>query len=195
MLASISPLGERARGQRWFLTVTAYLLGSAAGGAALGLLAGSLGEAVLGRPTGTTVAVAAAICIAAAALDLAGVAPPGVHRQVDEHWLNAYRGWVYGAGYGAQLGGAVLTIVTTWTVHAMVALALLTGSGRAGLAVGLVFGIARALPLLALSGVHERGELRHFHMRFQAVRQPARMASIGALAVVATGALVAGVRV
>ena len=34
MLTSISPLGERARGNRWVLTVSAYLLGSVVSGAA-----------------------------------------------------------------------------------------------------------------------------------------------------------------
>jgi hypothetical protein len=132
--------------------------------------------------------------VTTAGLDWAGVIAPGVQRQVDEQWLTAYRGWVYGAGYGVQLGAAVVTIVTTWTVYAMVALALLTGSWSGGLVIGLVFGVARAVPVLALSGVHDRGALRRFHVRFQAVREPARAASIGALAVLATGVLVAGVR-
>jgi len=35
MLASINPLGERARNQRWGVTYAFYLLGSVAGGATL----------------------------------------------------------------------------------------------------------------------------------------------------------------
>ena len=44
MLGSITPLGERGRGSRWGVTVAAYLVGSAAGGAALGASLGTLGE-------------------------------------------------------------------------------------------------------------------------------------------------------
>jgi hypothetical protein len=29
---------------------------------------------------------------------------PSWQRQVDERWLTTYRGWVYGAGFGFQLG-------------------------------------------------------------------------------------------
>ena len=46
---------------------------------------------------------------------------PGPRRQVDENWLATYRGWVYGAGFGAQLGVAFATIVTasaTWIAFA-----------------------------------------------------------------------------
>ena len=46
MLSSISPLGERARSSRWWLTTTAYLVGSLAGGLALGALASLLGALV-----------------------------------------------------------------------------------------------------------------------------------------------------
>ena len=44
MLTSISPLGERARGQRYGLTVAAHLLGGALGGATTGALLGAAGS-------------------------------------------------------------------------------------------------------------------------------------------------------
>src|SRR4051794_16357363 len=103
MLTSISPLGERARGNRWSVTVAAYLLGSLLGGAALGALLGAVGELLLGPLP----LIAAGVCVAAAAADLAGLLPRG-SRQVDETWLNRYRGWVYGFGFGAQLGVGVV---------------------------------------------------------------------------------------
>jgi hypothetical protein len=43
MLTSISPLGERARASRWWLTTTAYVVSSVVGGLALGLVAALLG--------------------------------------------------------------------------------------------------------------------------------------------------------
>ena len=38
MLTSISPLGERARGHRCWVTTTSYVVGSTCGGLLLGLL-------------------------------------------------------------------------------------------------------------------------------------------------------------
>ena len=42
MLSSITPLGERAKGNSWTLTTSAYVVGSLLGGALLGLLASPL---------------------------------------------------------------------------------------------------------------------------------------------------------
>ena len=46
MLTSISPLGERARGNRWSLTVTWLVAGTLVGGASLGAVLGAAGRAV-----------------------------------------------------------------------------------------------------------------------------------------------------
>ena len=40
-------------------------------------------------------------------------AAPGPRRQVNERWLDEYRGWVYGLGFGAQLGLGVTTVITS----------------------------------------------------------------------------------
>jgi hypothetical protein len=146
MLTSISPLGERARGNRWAVTATAYVVGSIAGGAAVGALLGGVGDLLLGRPLPL---VAAAVCLLAALADLLGLLPRG-SRQVDEDWLVRYRGWVYGLAFGAQLGVGFATIVTSAATFAVLALELLTASPVAGLLVGAAFGLARALPLLGL---------------------------------------------
>ena len=78
----------------------------------------------------------------------AGLRLPTWRRQVDEAWLARYRGWVYGAGFGLQLGLGVVTIVTSATVYATVLLCALSGSPPVGLALGALFGLARALPVL-----------------------------------------------
>src|SRR5665213_2958861 len=100
MLASISPLGERARNNLWWLTVGAYALSSTAAGAAAGAMAGLIGKVLIGRSPHTAALYAsmALACLAAAGWDAGGRALPP-RRQVNEDWLASYRGWIYGAGF------------------------------------------------------------------------------------------------
>jgi hypothetical protein len=154
MLTSISPLGERARGNRWGITVTAYVVASVLGGLTTGALLGLAGSLLQPLPL-----VAAAACAVAAVADLAHRLPT-LRRQVDEDWLTRYRGWVYGVGYGYQLGLGVVTIVTSAATYATVALCLLGGSLAAGAAIGTCFGLVRAMPLLLLRGATTPDRLR-----------------------------------
>jgi hypothetical protein len=105
MLASINPLGERARKTRWGRTVTWYLAGSTAGGLTIGAIAGLLGAALrLASPSPTLLGVlAVGACLVGLVLDLGvlGVRRPTVHRQVNQGWLDRYRGWLYGGGFGS----------------------------------------------------------------------------------------------
>src|SRR5437867_3885662 len=144
MLASIHPLGERARRRRWGTTVSAYVVASTVGGAAVGALLGATGRLIgVGAAGGALrAALVVAVCGLGIAIDMAGSGGlPTVRRQVDEDWLHRYRGWVYGVGFGVQLGAGVVTIVTTATVYVAFALAFLTGSAAGGLAVGATFGL------------------------------------------------------
>ncbi|MGH9065654.1 MAG: hypothetical protein ACRD0L_17125 [Acidimicrobiales bacterium] len=191
MLASIHPLGERARRNRWSRTVAAYVAGSVAGGAVVGAVLGAgagrigLGPAALG-PVGLGVIVAAA-AVVAIGLDagIGGVAVPTVRRQVDERWLSRYRGWVYGVGFGFQLGAGVVTIVTSAAVYVALALALLTGSAAGGLTVGATFGLVRSLPVLAGARVRDPGHLRRLHRRLQAGAGMASLATTACLVALA----------
>ena len=156
MLGSISPVGEAARNQRWWLTATAHVLASAAAGALLGVLLGVAGAVTVGRfATPLRLALLGLVLAIAAMTDGAtrGSGPPSWRRQVNERWLTTYRGWVYGAGFGAQLGVGIATIITSAATYATLAAAVLAGSWRGGLAIGAGFGAARALPLLAMVGV------------------------------------------
>ena len=185
MLTSISPLGERARAHRWWLTAMAYVVGSASGGAGIGVLLGVAGSAL----TGPATRAAAVALVGCAALEVAGRLPHG-RRQVDEDWLTRYRGVVYGFGYGAQLGLGVVTIVTSASTYAVLALALLSGSAQSGFLIGASFGVARALPLLAMAGVTTPQRLRSVGGRLAAAQRVLRPITTGGL-VLAAGALVA----
>ncbi len=196
MLASITPLGERGRRRRWELTAPAYVLGSVLGGLAVGVLAGALGRALLAVvDLGTTsrLALLLVALLAALTLDLrvGGLRTPGPRRQVNEDWLEVYREWVYGAGFGLQLGAAVLTQVATAAVWGMLLAAALTGSLLGGAVIGVVFGAVRSVPVLLTARVRTPGSLRALHARAAAWERPAHRLTVGALG--ATGVLVVGV--
>lgn len=196
MLTSIHPLGERARGQRFGVTLTAYLVGSAGGGLVLGALAGTVGVLTIGAsgPTPLALAVAAVVTAAVAGAELRGRSPlPGPRRQVDEDWLVRYRGWVYGLGFGVQLGAGVATIVTSATVYLMVGLAVLTGSLLHAATIGMAFGIGRALPMLAVAGVETPDQLRAVQRRI--IDSAARVRRTSAIVLFVLAGLLGGAAV
>ena len=189
MLSSISPLGERARHSRWWLTTTAYLLGSLAGGLAVGGLAATLGGLVPDsvRASRWTLVLVAALLLVGLAIDLRNrQSVPSWRRQVDEQWLTRYRGWVYGVGFGAQLGFGLVTIITSTTTYAAVLLAGLTGHLGAGLAIGATFGVIRALPSLLMARVVTRDDLHRVFLRVESWAKPARAIAKVALGGAAT---------
>ncbi len=165
MLTSISPLGERARGNSFWRTATAYAAGSLLGGSAVGAALGAVGAPLVdaaGR--GPMLAALAALMVAGLVLDHTDRLPT-IRRQVNERWLSSYRGWVYGFGFGAQLGAGVVTIVTASTTYVALAAAFLSGSPAGGLVIGAIFGGARALPLLVTAGVDSPADLAALHRR------------------------------
>jgi MFS family permease len=193
MLASITPLGEQGRRRRWGRTVTAFVIASTLGGALSGLVAGTLGWLVLrdvswdGR-----IAFVAALLALGLVLDLLGKVP-GPRRQVDESWLDRYRGWVYGAGFGFQLGAGVVTIVTNSAVYVALGAAMATASPIAGLALGAAAGLLRGATILAGAPLRTPDQLLRFHARMTAWREPARRTGLvlqGVLALAAAGVLV-----
>jgi hypothetical protein len=110
-------------------------------------------------------------------------------RQVDESWLHRYRGWVYGLGFGVQLGFGVATIITTSAVYAVLAAALFAPSVAAGAAIGGAFGLVRGACVLLAARVDSPPKLLAFHRRFRALDRPAFRAAVTAQVVVALAAL------
>ena len=182
MLTSISPLGERARGNRWWLTVWWLSLGAVLGGAAVGVALGAVGQSLAG-PLGddARLVVLAGACTAAAAWDMSGRRMPG-RRQVNEDWLVSYRSWVYGAGFGLQLGAAVATVVNTALVPLFMLAALLAGKVTAGLVIGAAFGAARGGSMVLSSRVRTTDDLRRLHRRLDLHADRARRVGAGAAA-------------
>jgi hypothetical protein len=194
MLASITPLGERGRRRRWGTTVTAHVAASAVGGAATGAVAGAAGWLLFRHASfDTRLGLLAALIGAGLIADVAG-RTPGPRRQVDESWLDRYRGWVYGAGFGLQLGAGVVTIVTASATYVVLGAAVASASPLAGAGIGAVAGVLRGATLLAAARVRSPAQLVRFHARMRAWTERVRivgLAAHGSLLVAAAGALVA----
>lgn len=183
MMTSISPVGEATRQQRWSVTTAAYLVGSLLGGAATGAVLGLLSVPVRAAVPPPVALALLALVAGLGLLADRGVLPlPAWRRQVDERWLGRYRGWVYGLGFGLQLGAGFATIVTASTTWVVLAAAALSGSVASGLLVGAAYGLVRALPVLAFARVRTPARLRTAMQRVERWRAPAANLTVAAQA-------------
>jgi len=168
-LSTITPLAERGRGRRYGATATWFIAGSLLGGLCLGACIATLAAAVAALHLSATVrtTVAVVFCVLAAASD-AGIrrmALPVHHRQVNERWLDQFRPWVYGAGFGWQIGTGLATYVTNSGVYLLIVLGSLTADPGTALALGALFGAVRGLAVLLGRGITTPESLRAFHRR------------------------------
>ena len=138
MLSQITPVAEAGRGQKFGRTAAWFIAGGVAGGLTLGcaIAGGALLATAVGLGRATALALVAGSAVAAAAVDahLLGFGPPFLRRQVDQRWLSNYRPWVYGGGFGWQIGVGVTTYVMTAALPLMIVVGALTGNAarRAG---------------------------------------------------------------
>ena len=169
MLASITPLAEQGRGHR-YRTRAWFIVGGLVGGASLGLRwpRSPSACAPLGPRRALLAAVAAVACVRPIAADarLGGFHLPVHHRQVNERWLDQFRPWVYGAGFGWQIGAGLVTYIKTTALYLMIVLAALTASPATALAIGALFGLVRGLAVLLGRGITSSTALATFHRRF-----------------------------
>lgn len=197
MLSQLTPLGEAGRNQKYARTAAWFVVGAITGGLTLGGLM-VLGAALVGAigvsPT-TAVAITAVGALAAGAIDarVFGFGPPWLCRQVNEAWLSQFRSWVYGGGFGWQIGAGVTTYVMTAAVPLVIVVGALSGSPGVALAIGALFGFLRGLAVLLGAHIRTPEALYAAHRRFDAWTVPVRDAVIVALLVVSVvaGAFVA----
>jgi hypothetical protein len=188
MLASITPLGERGRHAHWSITVTAFLIGATGAGVLAGALAGAAGDLVLSGSIAarTRLAILAIAVAIAIVLDVGPWRVPGPRRQVNELWLDQYRGWVYGLGYGAQLGVGLTTVVSSAATYVALLAAFLTADPGRGAAIVGCYGAVRGLQPLLAAGIRTPRQLIALHSTLHAWRGPAaRLATAALLAILA----------
>ncbi len=191
MLSSIHPLGEAGRNQRWWLTVAAHIAGSMVGAALVAAVLGGLGwaAATVGLGWQARLGIIAVVAAPAVLVDARGW-PSWLwrpRRQVNEDWLTRYRGWVYGGGFGLQLGMGITTIVTAATLYVVGAVTFAVASPLQAMLIGMVFGLVRGASVLAGRAITAPDALIGFHRRLQ------RRASWGrAVAVFADSSILIG---
>ncbi|HEY6532008.1 MAG TPA: hypothetical protein VIY72_06875 [Acidimicrobiales bacterium] len=185
MLSTVTPLAEAGRGRRWSVTAAWFVVGAVVGGLTLGAgmagLAALVGVLDLSTSVVLGITAVAALLCAASDLDLFGWHIPFHGRQVNERWLDQYRAWVYGGGFGWQIGVGLGTYITTAGLYLMILLAGLTGSPMLALALGAGFGLVRGLAILAGRHITSTDRLLAVHRRFAALRQPVRLTVVGVL--------------
>lgn len=188
MLSTITPFGERARRHRYGVTAGWFLAGSIAGGATLGGVAAGLAALVrLAGDSATAgdsawLAAGAVVALAGALVDAGvfGAVLPLIRRQVDDRWLSRYRPWVYGLGFGWQIGVGFATYLMTAGVVVVAVLGALSGSPVVALALGLVFGAARGSTVFLTARASDPAALRALHARIDRLGPAVRRATTGA---------------
>jgi hypothetical protein len=178
MLSSITPLAEHGRGHRYRTTACWFVAGSIVGGTSLGLVtalvAAGIGAAGLSSMTLGTLALIACLVAAASDASTIGFRLPVHHRQVNERWLDQFRPWVYGAGFGWQIGAGVATYIKTSAVYLMIALSVFAGDPWLAVGVGALFGLVRGLAVFLGRRITTPAALADFHRRFTELDPRAR---------------------
>lgn len=189
MLSTITPIAEASRGHRFRSTAAWFVVGSIVGGATLGGLMAVLavGIGLLNPSPGAVLWIAgiAALLTAASDARVAGLHFPGHDRQVNERWLDQYRSWVYGSGFGWQIGVGLATYIMTAGLYLLILMGALIDQPLVSVGIGVLFGFVRGLAVYLATNLTTRERLLTFHARFESLREPVRQAMIIAQATVA----------
>lgn len=182
MLSTITPIGERGRNNRYSRTAAWFITGAVLGGATLGAGAAvlALGVRAADLSGDARLGIAAGLGAVTIASDLAlgGFRLPSHTRQVNETWLDQYRSWVYGGGFGWQIGVGLATYVTTAAVYLMVALAALTASPQAAFVVVTGFGLVRGMAVLLGRNLTTPQRMMALHRRLDELLPAAQRAIV-----------------
>ena len=152
MIETIGPTGHTG-GQPTTLAACATFFPGALIGAVFTFGGISLiGAAIPGEAGWLSYTAAGAVALVAAIAEARGKRiAPQIRRQLPEHWRRVMPMPVAAALYGILLGLGFTTFVLTFGVWALAGISLALGEPAAGLAIGLGFGVGRAIPIVALA--------------------------------------------
>jgi hypothetical protein len=195
MIETIGPAGHRGGRTATLAACAMFFLGALAGGVATFATLGLAGAITHGADQALAYGGAAGIAVAAAFAEARGwPILPQVRRQLPEHWRRLMPMPVAAALYGVLLGLGFTTFVLTFGVFALAAITFAAGSSTLGVAVGLAFGLGRALPVVILAPVADRpAGLRATELMAERpeIYRGFRLADSGALLAVAVALAVA----
>jgi hypothetical protein len=157
MIETLGPTGHSGGRATTIAACVTFTLGALAGGVITFGSLSALGELVHGADDRIAYAIAAVVALAAAVAEVrATPIVPQVRRQLPEHWRRLMPMPVAGGLYGVLLGLGFTTFVLTLGVWALAGIAFAVGEPEVGLAVGLAFGVGRALPIALTAPVADR---------------------------------------
>jgi len=152
MIETIGPTGHTGGRTTTLAACVSFLPGALVGGiVTFGSLAAA-GGLLLGAGARAAYLAAAGVALAAALAEARGAAiVPQIRRQLPEHWRRVMPMPLAAALYGVLLGLGLTTFVLSFGVWALAGISLALGDLHAGLAIGLAFGLGRAIPIVALA--------------------------------------------
>ena len=157
MIETIGPHGHDAGRATTVSACATFAVGALVGGViTFGGLA-ALGELVHGAAGDVSYLIAAALAVCAAVAELRGTPIlPQLRRQLPEHWRRVMPMPVAAGLYGVLLGLGFTTFVLTFGVFALAGIAFALGDPQIGLAIGLAFGVGRAVPIALVAPIADR---------------------------------------
>ena len=127
-----------------------HLLGLVVGAIALASLASASGEALRAPIRTITPLIGSACLLAGVATAAAGRSLPVLSSpaQVPKAWSTTMSAAQHSFAYGVGLGFGVLTRIPTWSLHALLALLLLSADLKVALVAAALYAAGRALPVI-----------------------------------------------
>jgi hypothetical protein len=157
MVETIGLAGDGSRRRTTLASCATFAPGAVAGGIVTFGALSLLGYVVHGSGGPLPYLVAAAVALAAAAAEAAGVRiAPQIRRQLPEGWRWTMPLPVASALYGVLLGLGFTTFVLSFGVWALAGISLVLGNPGAGLVIGASFGIGRAIPIVVVAPAVDR---------------------------------------
>jgi hypothetical protein len=156
MIETIGPRGHAGGRPTTLAACATFTLGALVGGVAtFGSLA-LFGSRLDAGGHSLSYAVAAVVATAAAIAEIRGVRiVPQLRRQLPEHWRRLMPMPIAAGLYGVLLGLGFTTFVLSFGVFALAGIVLALGDPGVGVAVGLAFGIGRAVPIAITAPIAE----------------------------------------
>jgi hypothetical protein len=173
MAMSLRFLGRGPQQKVW-LSAGTHLIGTAAGGALIGLILGSIGQLL---PTGLIRAILVLTSAFAVLRSIWGTRSLGFNKQVPRAWGRMRFAWLTHFLWGPLLGAGVSVLIPYSSQLLLWAAEFASGPVTA-MVMGFAFGLGRALPAVAPSSKHPSLDIGTLMDRLPAIQAQGRAFNI-----------------